>query len=115
MNSDRFSEIWNAVVVNAFYCTGCGDDGGSDISHAEMVEIVKMAKDALNGDSKKHLRVWWKDGEHRLSGIVIEHRYNDRSGNVCVKVDDSNQITYVNFKSVDGSEWIDDPRIGHGS
>lgn len=47
MQSDRFNEIWTAVVVNAFYNVGGAEADGSDISHAEMVELVKLAKKGL--------------------------------------------------------------------
>jgi Ca2+-binding EF-hand superfamily protein len=44
MTKERFDEIWNAVVVNAFY--NVGEDG--TISHEEMIEIMKFAKRGMS-------------------------------------------------------------------
>ena len=109
MTEERFKEIWNAIVVNAFYCAGCSGNGGSDISHAEMVELMNMSKAMLNGESKKHLKVWWKEDGHRLSGIVLENIFKfHNDGIVTVKMDNSIEIRYVKFKEVDATDWIDD-------
>ena len=115
MNSDRFSEIWKAVVDNAFYCVGGIDNqGGSDISHEEMKEILQMAKDAIEGVGKKHLRIWWKDGGKRHSGIVIESKYFNHGGShLQVKVDGSNEIKLVPKEQIDATEWVDDPKKGY--
>lgn len=47
MTRERFEKIFEVVVGNAFY--EVTNDGylESDISHAEMVEILQMAKKAM--------------------------------------------------------------------
>ncbi len=116
MNAERFKEIWQAVMVNAFYSVGAFDcAGGSDISHEEMKELMEMAKDSMNGDSKKHLRIWWPENGRRLSGIVIENTYINKNGlHLHVKLDGSNETRFVEKKHIDASEWVDDPKKGYG-
>jgi hypothetical protein len=45
MTDERLNEIWRAVAVNAFYSVGDSDGGGSDISHQEMIELVRLARE----------------------------------------------------------------------
>lgn len=115
MEQSRFEEIWKAVVVNAFYCVGGIDDGGgSDVSHEEMVEIMKMAKDALDGNGRQHLRVWWPENGKRLSGIVLSNAYTKKDAmHLHVKLDGSNETRFIDKKSVDANEWVDDPKKGY--
>ena len=114
MDYTRFAEIWQAVVVNKFYTVG--PDAiitKSDISHEEFAELLQMAKDAMEGNGKKHLRVWWREGLGRSSGVVIESRYIKGDAKLCVKVDNTHEIKFIDRTKIDSSEWVDDPSKGY--
>ena len=55
MTKDRIEQIYKAVVVNAFYDVGewGAEPGPSDITHDEMVEMVKVVKNSLENKPQK--------------------------------------------------------------
>ncbi len=53
ITEERFNEIYNSVVANAFYNNvgNVGEDGS--ISHEEMIDIMELAKRGMKKEMRK--------------------------------------------------------------